>query len=168
MLSLADDAACATVSLPMRIWASMLRRILPFSTSTQCFAAGTNQLRAAARSLTLEPRRLVAFGMLPLDWSERSASVLVKSLIQSAASAALRGAGRVSRWQGGGRVLAPPARAGEAGGAERPAGRPGRGRVGGGRFVGGGGRRLGGGRLKEVPPAGHPAAGAPAHAPVGK
>src|SRR3954449_3580243 len=94
MLSLADDAACATVSFPMRIWASMLRRILPFSTSTQCFAAGTNQLRAAARSLTLEPSRFVAFGMLPLDWSERSASVLVKSLIQSAASAAfLLGAG---------------------------------------------------------------------------
>jgi hypothetical protein len=38
---------------------------LPFSTSTQCFAVGTNQLRAAARSLTLEPSKLVAFGMLP-------------------------------------------------------------------------------------------------------
>jgi len=72
----------------------MLRRILPFSTSTQCLAAGTNQLRAAARSLTLVPSRFVAFGMLPLDWSERSASVLVKSLIQSAASATfLLGAG---------------------------------------------------------------------------
>src|SRR5579864_1441587 len=94
MLSLADAAACATVSFPMRIWASMLRRILPFSTSTQCFAAGTNQLRCAARSLTLVPRRLVAFGMLPLAWSERSASVLVKSLIQSAPSATcLLGAG---------------------------------------------------------------------------
>src|SRR5882757_864298 len=94
MLSLADAAACATVSLPMRTWASMLRRIFPFSTSTQCLAAGTNQLRAAARSLTLVPSRFVAFGMLPLAWSERSASVLVKSLIQSAASAVfLLGAG---------------------------------------------------------------------------
>src|SRR6266568_9626799 len=94
MLSLADAAACATESLPRRIWASMLRRILPFSTSTQCFAAGTNQLRAAARSLTLVPSRLVAFGMFPLACSERSAEVLVKSLIQSAPSAMfLLGAG---------------------------------------------------------------------------
>ena len=46
-------AACLTDSLPVRICASMLRRMLPFSTSTQCFAVGTNQLRAAARSLTL-------------------------------------------------------------------------------------------------------------------
>src|SRR5438045_4056737 len=89
MLSLADAAACWTVSLPVRICASMLRRIFPFSTSTQCFAAGTNQLCAAARSLTLEPSRFVAFGMLPFDWSDRSASVLVKALIQSAASALL-------------------------------------------------------------------------------
>src|SRR6266536_4215840 len=89
MLSLADDAACATVSLPVRICASMLRRMLPFSTSTQCFAAGTNQLRAAARSFTLEPSRFVAFGMLPFAWRDFSALVLVKSLIQSAASALL-------------------------------------------------------------------------------
>src|SRR3954449_9462961 len=87
MLSLADDAACATVSLPMRIWASMLRRILPFSTSTQCFAAGTNQLRAAARSFTLVPRRFVAFGMLPFAWSAFCEPVLMKLLSQSAASA---------------------------------------------------------------------------------
>src|SRR3977135_612354 len=94
MLSLAEDAACATVSFPRRIWASMLRRIFPFSTSTQCFAAGTNQLRAAARSLTLVPRRLVALGMLPFACSPFSASVLVKSLIQSAPSATfLLGAG---------------------------------------------------------------------------
>src|SRR6478672_7978617 len=83
MLSLADDAACWIVSLPVRIWASMLRRMLPFSTSTQCFAVGTNQLRAAARSLTLVPSRLVAFGMLPFACRPFSEAVLVKSLIQS-------------------------------------------------------------------------------------
>src|SRR5437588_11553965 len=87
MLSLASVAACLTVNLPPRISDSIVRRMFPFSTSTQCLAAGTNQLRAAARSFTLVPRRLVAFGMLPFDCSERSASVLVKSLIQSAASA---------------------------------------------------------------------------------
>ena len=93
-MSLADAAACCTDSFPLRICASMFRRIFPFSTSTQCFAAGTNQLRAAARSFTLEPRRFVAFGMLPLAWRARWASVLVKSLIQSAASAVfLLGAG---------------------------------------------------------------------------
>src|SRR5262245_48267778 len=86
MLSLADDAACLIVCLPVRICASMLRRILPFSTSTQCFAVGTNQLRTAARSLTLWPSRLVALGMLPFAWSDFSALVLVKSLIQSAAA----------------------------------------------------------------------------------
>src|SRR3954462_4134456 len=65
----------------------MLRRTLPFSTSTQCFAVGTNQLREAARSLTLEPSRFVAFGMLPFAWRPFSPAVLVKSLIQSDASA---------------------------------------------------------------------------------
>src|SRR5438034_11086602 len=89
MLSLADAAACLTESFPVRICASILRRILPFSTSTQCFAVGTNQLRAAARSLTLEPSRFVAFGMLPFAWRAFSELVLVKSLIQSAASALL-------------------------------------------------------------------------------
>src|SRR3954447_26241550 len=86
MLSLAEAAACCTDSFPLRICASMLRRIFPFSTLTQCFACGKNQLRAAARSLTLFPSRLVAFGMLPFACSERSALVEVKSLIQSAAS----------------------------------------------------------------------------------
>src|SRR3989442_15108853 len=85
MLAPADEAACWIDSLPVRICASMLRRMLPFSTSTQCFAVGTNQLRAAARSLTLEPSRLVALGMLPFAWSAFSELVLVKSLIQSAA-----------------------------------------------------------------------------------
>ena len=54
----------------------MLRRMLPFSTSTQCFAVGTNQLRDAARSLTLLPSRLVAFGMLPFAWRPFSELVL--------------------------------------------------------------------------------------------
>jgi len=81
MLSLAEEAACWTDSFPVRIWASMLRRILPFSTSTQCFAAGTNQLRAAARSFTLVPSRLVAFGMLPFACRAFSLVVLVKSAI---------------------------------------------------------------------------------------
>src|SRR5947207_4859047 len=86
MLSLADAAACWTVSLPRRICESMLRRIFPFSTSTQCFAVGTNQLRAAACSLMLLPSRLVAFGMFPFACSAFSALVLVKSFIQSAES----------------------------------------------------------------------------------
>jgi hypothetical protein len=86
MLSLADCAACLTVSLPVRICASMLRRMLPFSTSTQCLAVGTNHERDAARSLTLEPSRLVAFGMFPFAWRAFSDCVSVKSLIQSEAS----------------------------------------------------------------------------------
>src|SRR5581483_3787 len=85
MFSLADCAACLTVSLPVRICPSMLRRMLPFSTSTQCFAVGTNQLRDAARSFTLLPSRLVAFGMFPFAWRPFSLCVLVKSLIQSMA-----------------------------------------------------------------------------------
>src|SRR3954453_8482401 len=83
MLSLADLAACWMLSLPVRICASMLRRMFPFSTSAQCFAVGTNQLRDAARSFTEEPRRLVAFGMLPFACSVFSELELVKSLIQS-------------------------------------------------------------------------------------
>src|ERR687887_1829291 len=84
MLSLAADAACLTVSLPVRIWASMLRRMLPFSTLTQFFAVGTNQLRAAARSFTFELLNSdVVFGMLPMPSRAFSASVLVYSLIQS-------------------------------------------------------------------------------------
>src|SRR5512132_447573 len=64
----------------------MLRRMLPFSTSTQCLAVGTNQLRCAARSLTEVPSRLVALGMLPFAWNTFSVGVSVKALIQSAAS----------------------------------------------------------------------------------
>src|SRR5204863_8738610 len=86
MFELAFSAACFTDCFPVRIWASMLRRMFPFSTSTQCFAVGTNQLRAAARSFTLLPSRLVAFGMLPFACSAFSEVLLVKSLIQSDAS----------------------------------------------------------------------------------
>src|SRR5258708_26360006 len=88
MLSRAEAAGCLIDSLPVRMCASMLRRMLPFSTSTQCFAVGTNQLRDAARSFTLAPSRFVAFGMLPFAWRPFSPLVLVKSLIQSEASAA--------------------------------------------------------------------------------
>src|SRR5438128_8990269 len=87
MLSLADEAACLIDSFPVRIWASMLRRMFPFSTSTQCLAVGTNQLRAAARSLMLAPSKLVAFGMFPFAWSVFSPLVEVKSLTQSDARA---------------------------------------------------------------------------------
>src|SRR5207244_9863622 len=65
----------------------MFLRMFPFSTSTQCFAVGTNQLRAAARSLMLDPRRFVALGMFPFACSARSDAVSVKSLIQSDPSA---------------------------------------------------------------------------------
>src|SRR4051794_5361539 len=85
MLRLAAVAACLTLRFPVRIWASIVLRMLPFSTSTQCFACGTNQLRAAARSLTLAPSRLVAFGMFPFASSERSLAVLVKSASQAIA-----------------------------------------------------------------------------------
>src|SRR5689334_1136549 len=87
MLSLATVAACLTVSRPVRIWASIVLRILPFSTSTQCFACGTNQLREAARSLMLLPSRLVAFGMLPFFSSACSLALLVKSASHSIACA---------------------------------------------------------------------------------
>src|SRR5204863_7342813 len=83
MFELAFSAACFTDCFPVRIWASMLRRMLPFSTSTQCFACGTNQLRAAARSFTLLPSRLVAFGMFPFFSSACSLAVLVKSASHS-------------------------------------------------------------------------------------
>ncbi len=47
MLSLATSAACLIVILFVRIRESMVRRIFPFSTLTQCFAVGTNQLLAS-------------------------------------------------------------------------------------------------------------------------
>jgi hypothetical protein len=65
----------------VRICDSIVLRMLPFSTSTQCLACGTNQLRAAARSFTLLPSREVAFGMLPFASSDFSFAVLVKSAI---------------------------------------------------------------------------------------
>src|SRR5438093_2619231 len=86
-LSPADAAACLTDSLPVRICASMLRRILPFSTLTQFLAVGTNQLRAAARSLILDAFVSdVLFGMLPIACSAFSDCVLVYAAIQSTAS----------------------------------------------------------------------------------
>src|SRR5438067_10335821 len=81
MFWLATVAACLTLSCPVRICESIVLRMLPFSTSTQCFACGMNQLRAAARSFTLSPSRLVAFGMLPFTSRARSLVVLVKSAI---------------------------------------------------------------------------------------
>src|SRR5262249_4279638 len=81
----ADCAACLMDCLPVRICASMFRRMLPFSTSTQCFACGTNQLRAAARSFTLVPRRFVALGMFPFACRACSESLDVKSAIHAAA-----------------------------------------------------------------------------------
>src|SRR5690348_18209365 len=61
--------------------------LFPYTTlfRSQCFAVGTNHVRAAARSPTLAPSRLVAFGMLPFACSAFSEVVLVKSLIQSEA-----------------------------------------------------------------------------------
>src|SRR6185312_9280588 len=67
---------CLTVKRPVSIWPSIVLRMLPFSTSTQCFACGTNQVRAAARSLTLLPSRLVAFGMFPFFSSACSLALL--------------------------------------------------------------------------------------------
>src|SRR6266536_1274013 len=65
----------------------MVRRIFPFSTFTQFFAAGTNQLRRAARSFTLAVFRSdVVFGMLPTACRPFSAEVLVNAAIQSTAS----------------------------------------------------------------------------------
>src|SRR5215210_6389120 len=87
MLSLAQEAACWIVAFPVKMRASIVRRTLPFSTLTQFFAVGTNQLRWAARSLTLFPSRLVALGMFPFACRPRSLAVLVKMRIQSVASA---------------------------------------------------------------------------------
>src|SRR5438105_7809549 len=85
MFWLATRAACFTDSWPVRSCPSIVLRMLPFSTSTQCFACGTNQLRAAARSFTLLPSRLVAFGMFPFFSRACSLAVLVKSAIQAIA-----------------------------------------------------------------------------------
>src|SRR5581483_6402762 len=77
-----------TESSPVGIWVSIVRRIFPLSTLTQFFAAGTNQLRRAARSPTLAVfRSEVAFGMFPAVCSAFSADVLVNAAIQSTASA---------------------------------------------------------------------------------
>ena len=73
MFWLAKVAACLTLSFPVRIWVSMLRRTFPASILTQFFAVGTNQLFAAARSVMLFPSRLVAFGTFPFAWTVFSA-----------------------------------------------------------------------------------------------
>src|SRR5437588_9700829 len=85
MFWLATRAACFTDSWPVRSCPSIVLMMLPFSTSTQCFACGTNQLRAAARSLMLLPSRLDAFGMLPFFSSDCSLALLVKSASHSIA-----------------------------------------------------------------------------------
>src|SRR5262245_22667999 len=86
MLSLADAAACLTVSLFVRIWASMLRRMLPFSTLTQFFAVGTTQAREADFSPTVFPSRLFVLGMVPSARIAVIDELLVYSLIQSTAA----------------------------------------------------------------------------------
>src|SRR5690349_24912526 len=86
MLLSAKAAAALVLAFPVRIRASIVRSTLPFSTLTQFFAVGTNQLRFAARSLTLLPSRLVALGMFPFAWRPFSPAVLVKIRIQSVAS----------------------------------------------------------------------------------
>jgi len=48
MLSLASEAASLIVDCPVRIRLSIVRRTFPFSTLTQFFADGTDQLRFAA------------------------------------------------------------------------------------------------------------------------
>src|SRR5262245_9000522 len=85
MLSLATDAASLIEDLPLRIRCSMVRKTFPFSTLTQFFDCGTNQLLLAARSLTLVPSRLVVFGMLPFARSAVIEALSVKALIQAAA-----------------------------------------------------------------------------------
>src|SRR5262249_33353156 len=89
MLSLATDAASLIEDLPLRIRCSMVRRTFPFSTLTQFFDCGTNQLLRAARSLTLAPRRLVVFGMFPLARRALIDELSVKALIHAAAAALL-------------------------------------------------------------------------------
>jgi hypothetical protein len=56
----------------------MLRRMFSFSTLTQFFAVGTNQLRLAAFSFTFDGlTSVVVFGMFPIASSAFSAAVLV-------------------------------------------------------------------------------------------
>src|SRR4026207_794798 len=85
MLSLATDAASLIEDLPLRIRCSMVRSTFPFSTLTQFFDCGTNQLLRAARSLTLVPSRLVVFGMFPFARRAVIDALSVKALIHAAA-----------------------------------------------------------------------------------
>src|SRR6186997_2181123 len=89
MLSLAVDAASLIEDLPLRIRWSMVRRTFPFSTLTQFFDCGTNQLLAAARSLTLLPSRLVVFGMFPFARRAVMDPLSVNALIHAAAAVLL-------------------------------------------------------------------------------
>src|SRR5262245_42602836 len=89
MLSLATEAASLIEERPLRIRCSMVRRTLPFSTFTQFFDCGTNQLLRAARSLTLAPSRLVVFGMFPFARSAVMDALSVKALIHAAPAALL-------------------------------------------------------------------------------
>src|SRR5919108_5363547 len=89
MLSLAAAAASLIDILFVRIRDNIVRRTFPFSTFTQFFACGTNQLRFAARSFTLVPSRVVVFGMLPFACSALIEVLSVKALIQAAASSLL-------------------------------------------------------------------------------
>src|SRR6187431_3704841 len=85
MLSLATDAASLIEDRPLRIRWSMVRRTFPFSTLTQFFDCGTNQLLRAARSLTLVPSRRVVFGMFPFARRAVIDALSVKALIHAAA-----------------------------------------------------------------------------------
>src|SRR4249919_3036114 len=87
MLSLATEAASLMLDLPVRMRWSIVRRTFPFSTLTQFFDVGTNQLLRAARSLTLLPSRLVVFGMFPFARSTVIDALSVKALIHAAAAA---------------------------------------------------------------------------------
>src|SRR5215470_6126545 len=89
MLSLATDAASLMEDRPLRIRCSIVRSTFPFSTLTQFFDCGTNQLLRAARSLTLVPSRLVVFGMFPFARSAVIEALSVKALIHAAAAALL-------------------------------------------------------------------------------
>src|SRR5262245_24243227 len=87
MLSLAVAAASLMLDAPVRIRVNIVLRTFPFSTLTQFFAVGTNQLFRAARSLMLVPSRVVVFGMFPFARSPVIDALSVKALTHDAAAA---------------------------------------------------------------------------------